>query len=213
MRPKPFVPEDLDGDPRYIREHTQGLAWHQCVYRTLYADTDRSGVVYHANYLRYFEVGRTSLMRDAAYPYREIEESGFVYPIIQVGIDYFSPLRYDDPMVIYHPAGNPGAGEASVRLRHHPRADRGHRLQGVHATLRHQSGRHPGGRGRKNAFRYGTISPVIRTERLPLDIEVFPCLVDHRFEGKAVFPAVEAMQVLAAAVQKAVPPGRRPFDP
>ena len=106
MKPKPFLPEALEGDPRYVREQTQGLAWHQCAYRTLYADTDRSGVVYHANYLRYFEVGRTSLMRDAAYPYREIEESGFVYPIIQVGLDYFSPLRYDDPMVIYTRPGD-----------------------------------------------------------------------------------------------------------
>lgn len=38
-----------------------------------------------------------------------------------------------------------------------------------------------------------------------MDIEVFPCLRDHRFEGKAVFPAVEAMQVLAAAVRRSAP--------
>ncbi len=101
MKPAPFVPEILEKDPRYVRDRTGGLVWHRCAYRTLYADTDRSGVVYHANYLRYFEVGRTSLMRDAAYPYREIEESGFVYPIIQTGLDYFSPLRYDDAMVIH----------------------------------------------------------------------------------------------------------------
>jgi len=40
-------------------------------------------------------------MRDATYSYREIEESGYVYPIIQVGVNYHSPLRYDDPMYIY----------------------------------------------------------------------------------------------------------------
>jgi acyl-CoA thioester hydrolase len=91
----------LDSDPRYVRDRTDGLAWHRCDNRTLYADTDRSQIVYHANYLRYFEVGRATLMRDAAFPYREIEENGFVYPIIQVGVDYHSPLRYDDPMVIY----------------------------------------------------------------------------------------------------------------
>lgn len=108
MRPKPFRPEPLT-DPiseaaengEYVRDKTDGRTWHQSRYRTLYADTDRSQVVYHSNYLRYFEVGRTTLMRDAAYPYREIEESGFVYPIIQVGVDYFSPLGYDDPMRIY----------------------------------------------------------------------------------------------------------------
>jgi acyl-CoA thioester hydrolase len=101
MRPNPFVPIPFDGDPRYIRDRTDGLTWHRCENRTLYADTDRSQIVYHANYLRYFEVGRATLMRDAAFPYREIEENGFVYPIIQVGVDYVSPLRYDDPMIIY----------------------------------------------------------------------------------------------------------------
>jgi acyl-CoA thioester hydrolase len=101
MRPQPFLPEILPGDDRYVRDRTDGLTWHRCCYRTLYADTDRSQVVYHANYLRFFEVGRATLMRDAAYSYREIEESGFVYPIIQVGLDYFSPLRYDDPMFIH----------------------------------------------------------------------------------------------------------------
>ena len=101
MRPKPFLPEGIPEDDRYVRDRTEGLIWHRCRYRTLYADTDRSQVVYHANYLRFFEVGRATLMRDAAYSYREIEESGFVYPIIQVGLDYFSPLRYDDPMYIH----------------------------------------------------------------------------------------------------------------
>ena len=101
MKPNPFLPTPSDGDPRYVRDRTDGLTWHRCDNRTLYADTDRSQIVYHANYLRYFEVGRASLMRDAAYPYREIEESGFIYPIIQVEVNYYSPLQYDDPMVIY----------------------------------------------------------------------------------------------------------------
>jgi len=105
MKPKPFIPEILDGDDRYVREKTDGLVWHKCNTRTLYADTDRSQVVYHGNYLRYFELGRASLMRDAAYAYREVEENGFIYPIIEIGISYFTPLFYDDPMCIYtHPS-------------------------------------------------------------------------------------------------------------
>jgi acyl-CoA thioester hydrolase len=40
-------------------------------------------------------------MRDAAYPYREIEESGYVYPIIELGIQFYEPLYYDDPMLIF----------------------------------------------------------------------------------------------------------------
>ncbi|MGE0086400.1 MAG: acyl-CoA thioesterase [Desulfococcaceae bacterium] len=101
MKPKPFVPEILKDRPSYVRDRTEGQIWHRCVSRVLYADTDRSQVVYHANYLRYFELGRASLMRDAAYPYREIEESGYIYPIIQVELSYYSPLRYDDGMFIH----------------------------------------------------------------------------------------------------------------
>jgi acyl-CoA thioester hydrolase len=78
-----------------------GLIWHRCGSRILYADTDRSTVVYHANYLRYFELGRASLMRDAAYPYREIEESGYVYPIIELAIQFHESLHYDDPLWIH----------------------------------------------------------------------------------------------------------------
>jgi len=101
VKPKPFVPQPYDADSRYVRDKTRGTVWHHCELRTLYADTDRSQVVYHANYLRYFEHGRASLMRDAAYTYKQIEESGYVYPIIKVEIDYYRPLYYDDAMVIY----------------------------------------------------------------------------------------------------------------
>ncbi len=80
---------------------SDGFAWHRCSMRTLYADTDRSQVVYHGNYLRYFELGRTSLMRDLAYPYLEVEQSGFLYPVIEIGIQYYSPLRYDDQAFIH----------------------------------------------------------------------------------------------------------------
>jgi acyl-CoA thioester hydrolase len=101
MKPKPFRPEIVNGGVPYCRDTVTGLAWHRCSMRTLYADTDRSTIVYHANYLKYFEFGRTSLMRDAAYSYREIEESGYVYPIIDLGIQFHQPLHYDDPMWIY----------------------------------------------------------------------------------------------------------------
>ena len=101
MRPKPFIPESMGNDRPFVRDRTDGLVWHQCRMRTLYVDTDRSQVVYHANYLRYFEFGRASLMRDAAYPYREIEESGYIYPIIKIEVSYFTPLFYDDMMLIH----------------------------------------------------------------------------------------------------------------
>ncbi|HON58475.1 MAG TPA: acyl-CoA thioesterase [Smithella sp.] len=101
MKPKPFKPEIYQNDGRFVRDATTGLIWHRCSYRVLYIDTDRSEVVYHSNYLRYFEVGRTTLMRDAAYPYKEIEQSGYVYPIFDLGITFYHPLYYDDLMYIH----------------------------------------------------------------------------------------------------------------
>ena len=101
MKPKPFRPEIFNNDQHYVRDSSTGFVWHRCEYRTLYADTDRSEIVYHANYLRYYEFGRTSLMRDVAYSYKEIEESGYVYPIIDLGISFYQPLYYDDRMYIH----------------------------------------------------------------------------------------------------------------
>jgi acyl-CoA thioester hydrolase len=101
MKPKPFVPQMCSHDEKYVRDQTTGLIWHRAKNRTLYADTDRSQVVYHSNYLRYFEFGRTSLMRDVAYSYKQIEESGYVYPIIDLGLTFYQSLYYDDLMYIY----------------------------------------------------------------------------------------------------------------
>ncbi len=101
MRPKPFKPEYYDKDEKFVRDRTTGFVWHRSQLRTLYADTDRSEVVYHSNYLRYFEFGRTSLMRDFAYPYKAIEASGYVYPIFDLGVTFNQPLYYDDLIYIH----------------------------------------------------------------------------------------------------------------
>ena len=74
---------------------------HQNTVRVYAEDVDFMGIVYHANYLRYFEFGRTSLMRDVAYSYKEIELNGYVYPIIDMGISFYQPLYYDDLMYIH----------------------------------------------------------------------------------------------------------------
>ena len=106
MKPKPFHPEILHGDERYVRDRSTGLVWHRVFNRSMYIDTDRSGVVYHSNYLRYFELGRGTLMRDVGYPYNDVEKSGYVYPVVEVGLTFHRPLFYDDPMWIHtRPAG------------------------------------------------------------------------------------------------------------
>jgi acyl-CoA thioester hydrolase len=101
MRPPKWRPTPLPEDSRYVRDATSGMAWHRVDTRVMYIDTDRSGVVYHSNYLRYFELGRGTLLRDAEFPYRAVEEAGFIYPIVDLGVTFHKPLRYDDRMWIY----------------------------------------------------------------------------------------------------------------
>jgi acyl-CoA thioester hydrolase len=73
---------------------------HRCTHRVLYGDTDAAAVVYNANYLRYFELGRTEFMRDRICTYREIEAMGLVMPVIECHIRFKAPARYDDLLII-----------------------------------------------------------------------------------------------------------------
>ncbi len=61
-----------------------------------YADTDMMGVVYHANYLKFFERGRTGLIEDIGYNYLEMENKGYFAPVYDVYAVYKKPLRYGD---------------------------------------------------------------------------------------------------------------------
>ena len=101
MKPKPFITELYDGRKNFVHDKVSNTVWHRVAHRTLYTDTDRSTSVYHAKYLHYFEMGRASLMRDCNYSYREVEQDGYVYPIIDQAITYYYPLGYDDPMWIH----------------------------------------------------------------------------------------------------------------
>jgi acyl-CoA thioester hydrolase len=62
----------------------------------LYADTDMMGVIYHANYLKYFELGRTGFIEDLGYSYVEMETLGYFSPVYDIQITYKKPLRYGD---------------------------------------------------------------------------------------------------------------------
>ena len=68
--------------------------------RVRYAETDRMGVVYYANYLVWFEVARADLLRSLGWTYREMEESGVSLPVIEARCEYKAPARYDDEIVI-----------------------------------------------------------------------------------------------------------------
>jgi len=68
--------------------------------RVRYAETDRMGVVYYANYLVWFEVGRTEWLRTTGWSYREMENDGISLPVIEVQCEYLLPARYDDEIEI-----------------------------------------------------------------------------------------------------------------
>ena len=65
-----------------------------------YAETDMMGVVYHGNYLPWFEVGRTTLLKELGRPYRQLEAEGFRLPVLEVAVKYQRPAVYDDTVTI-----------------------------------------------------------------------------------------------------------------
>ena len=69
--------------------------------RVIYADTDQMGVVYHSNYLRYFEIGRTELLGELGISYKEMEACGLFLPVKEVFIDYKISIKYDDVIVVH----------------------------------------------------------------------------------------------------------------
>ncbi len=70
-------------------------------YRVIYGDTDAGAVVYNANFLRYFEIGRTEMMRSLEVPYSAIEELGLIMPVTESYLRYKAPGRYDDLLSIH----------------------------------------------------------------------------------------------------------------
>jgi len=73
---------------------------HRCQQRVLYGDTDSGGVVYYGNYLRFFEAGRTEYLRAHGSSYRELEEQGYILPVIECYARYKASALYDDLLVV-----------------------------------------------------------------------------------------------------------------
>lgn len=68
--------------------------------RVRYAETDQMRVAYHANFFVWFEVGRTDLLRQIGWSYREMEHAGFQLPVIEAHCRFLKPARYDDEIEI-----------------------------------------------------------------------------------------------------------------
>lgn len=64
--------------------------------RVYYEDTDAGGVVYHSNYLKYFERGRTEYLRERGLSVGDLAQRGFIFPVVHLEIDYRAPALHDD---------------------------------------------------------------------------------------------------------------------
>lgn len=64
--------------------------------RVYYEDTDAGGVVYHSNYLKYFERGRTEYLRDRGFSVGELARRGFIFTVVHLEINYRVPALHDD---------------------------------------------------------------------------------------------------------------------
>ncbi|MDQ6611151.1 MAG: acyl-CoA thioesterase [Gemmatimonadota bacterium] len=69
--------------------------------RVRYAETDQMGVVYHANYLVWCEIGRTDLIRQLGKPYAEFEREGVRLAVSEATIRFRGSARYDDPIRVF----------------------------------------------------------------------------------------------------------------
>ena len=65
-----------------------------------YAETDMMGIVYHGNYLPWFEVARTELLRAQGLPYRQLEADGYRLPVLEVTAKFLRPAVYDDTLTV-----------------------------------------------------------------------------------------------------------------
>ena len=68
--------------------------------RVIYADTDAMGIVYHTNYIKWFEVGRNELMRQLGVAYTELEKLGLNMPLTKVSCHYLLPAKYDQLVTV-----------------------------------------------------------------------------------------------------------------
>jgi len=82
--------------------------------RVYYADTDHEGVVYYANYLRWFEIGRTEILRQYGYDYSGIEKNNIIVPVVEVKCSYKQSAKYNDVAIINTTIGN--IGNSSIRF-------------------------------------------------------------------------------------------------
>jgi acyl-CoA thioester hydrolase len=76
------------------------MKYFTTTYRVIYGDVDSMRVAYYANYLRWFEIGRTELIRNLGLPYAEMEDMGYLLPVSEAYLKYAKSARYDEVILI-----------------------------------------------------------------------------------------------------------------
>ena len=84
-----------------MKNNADDYQWSETRVRVRYAETDQAGVVYHSNYLVWFEVGRVELCRDHGFNYRDMErEADALLPVTEAHVRYRIPAKYDEVILI-----------------------------------------------------------------------------------------------------------------
>ena len=111
--------------------------------RVRYAETDKMGVVYYANYFVWFEVARADLLRSLGWSYREMELAGVSLPVIEAHCRYHRGARYDDELEVKAEGRMMSPGEDGVPLRGRPPRRREARRVGQDRPRRNRCERPP----------------------------------------------------------------------
>jgi|SRR5579871_3027247 len=83
-----------------VKDYAIAMLTGEITIRVRYAETDRMGLLHHANYLVYFEQGRTELLRSLGLAYKDLEDQGYLLVLARAEIRYRSPARYDDLLTL-----------------------------------------------------------------------------------------------------------------
>src|SRR5579871_5570269 len=83
-----------------VKDYAIAMLTGEISIRVRYAETDRMGLLHHANYLVYFEQARIELLRSQGVAYRDLEDQGFLLVLTKVEVRYRRPARYDDLLTV-----------------------------------------------------------------------------------------------------------------
>src|SRR5438105_14904251 len=87
-------------DPRMTEAAANPLSTCEVQLRVRYAESDAMGVLHHSRYFEYFEIGRTELLRQAGFRYRDLEARGILFVVVKLECRFRAPARYDDEVTL-----------------------------------------------------------------------------------------------------------------